>query len=67
MDGATIKDGGIFGGKHSRYMYFKITIDREWRAFSVDLPDVEINGNTLTLGEIKFVRTTETVWEGVGG
>jgi hypothetical protein len=66
MDGATIKDGSLFGmGTSARSMSFELQTDRNWRAFSVRPPDVEINGIARSLTGVKFVRTTGIVWAAV--
>jgi hypothetical protein len=66
MDGATVKDGSLFGlGKSDRGMFYDVDVPFAATALAITPPAIEINGVPVQINEIAFNEGTTTEWTGI--
>lgn len=66
MDGATIKDGSLFGlSKSDRGLFYDVDVAFTAKVLAITPPDIEINGAVVHMKEIAFNEQTTTKWTGL--
>jgi hypothetical protein len=66
MDGATVKDGSLFGlGKSDRGLFYDVDVPFAAEALAITPPDIEINGVLVHMNEVAFNERTTTEWTGI--
>lgn len=66
MDGATVKDGSLFGlGRSNRGLFYHVDVPFAATAIAITPPDIEINGVRVHMSEIAFNERTTTEWTGI--
>lgn len=63
MEGATIKDGSLFGAsKSDRGLFYRVDVPSSAKALVVTPPDIEIDGALVEMKQIAFTERTTTEW-----